>query len=101
MFRAHVSTDLASTACHPGQSYNPAEQDHEEAIDMAVALELKRNAVEAQQRAPLSQGLSEHTLSLLVGDVSATLVRIEYSIVVHKRLSLRVFHMELLMPHGA
>jgi Nop53 (60S ribosomal biogenesis) len=61
---------VGATLCHPGQSYNPAETDHEEVVAAAVALELKRTEINKAANTPLSTGLSEHTLSLLLGDVS-------------------------------
>ena len=65
------TTDLASTACHPGQSYNPEADDHADLILIAAAREMKRNGVTEKQSKPLSQGLSEDTLKLLMGDVSS------------------------------
>jgi Nop53 (60S ribosomal biogenesis) len=72
MFMIHIrnTTGVGATLCHPGQSYNPAETDHEEVVAAAVALELKRTEINKAANAPLSTGLSEHTLSLLLGDVS-------------------------------
>lgn len=58
--------DLAKLGvCHPGQSYNPTEDDHDDVLASAVAVELKRQeAVEDEQR-PLAMGLSKETLALM------------------------------------
>lgn len=54
--------------CHPGQSYNPTEDDHDDVLASAVAVELKRQAAIDEERAPISAGMSEETLALIVGD---------------------------------
>lgn len=61
--------DLAKLGvCHPGQSYNPTEDDHDDVLASAVAVELKRQeAVEDEQR-PVAMGMSKETLALLTGE---------------------------------
>ncbi|CAM9810471.1 unnamed protein product [Pylaiella littoralis] len=54
--------------CHPGQSYNPAEDDHEDVLASAVAVELKRQAAIEEESAPVSAGMSKETLAVIVGD---------------------------------
>lgn len=54
--------------CHPGQSYNPAEEDHEDVLASAVAVELKRQEAIEEESAPISAGMSEETLSVIIGD---------------------------------
>jgi Nop53 (60S ribosomal biogenesis) len=77
-----MTIGVGATLCHPGQSYNPAETDHEEVVAAAVALELKRTEINKAANAPLSTGLSEHTLSLLLGDVSTNSHSILYAVAV-------------------
>ncbi|CAM9450752.1 unnamed protein product [Ectocarpus fasciculatus] len=54
--------------CHPGQSYNPAEEDHEDVLASAVAVELKRQEAIEEESAPISAGMSEETLAVIIGD---------------------------------
>jgi nucleolar protein 53 len=59
-----VSLELAA----PGQSYNPDKKDHKQAIVQALKVETKREHAEKEHKAPVSQGLSEETKALLLGD---------------------------------
>ncbi|CAN0220482.1 unnamed protein product, partial [Ectocarpus sp. 8 AP-2014] len=54
--------------CHPGQSYNPAEEDHDDVLASAVAVELKRQEAIEEESAPISAGMSEETLAVIIGD---------------------------------
>lgn len=54
--------------CHPGQSYNPTEEDHQDVLASAVAVELRREEALADEKKPISQGMSNETLAVLVGD---------------------------------
>ncbi|KAG5179329.1 ribosome biogenesis protein Nop53/GLTSCR2 [Tribonema minus] len=63
-----TSYALGAPMALPGQSYNPEQGDHEEAVAEAVALELKREDAVKAANAPIAQGLSAETLALLVGD---------------------------------
>eukprot|EP00903_Cladosiphon_okamuranus_P012394 g11616.t1 len=54
--------------CHPGQSYNPTEDDHEDVLASAVAVELKRQEAIEEEKAPVSKGMSKETLAFIVGD---------------------------------
>lgn len=54
--------------CHPGQSYNPTEDDHDDVLASAVAVELKRQEAIEEERAPVSAGMSKETLAVIVGD---------------------------------
>ncbi|CAM9250186.1 unnamed protein product [Hapterophycus canaliculatus] len=56
------------SVCHPGQSYNPTEEDHEDVLASAVAVELKRQEAIEEERAPISAGMSKETLALIIGD---------------------------------
>ncbi|CAN0158939.1 unnamed protein product, partial [Scytosiphon promiscuus] len=51
--------------CHPGQSYNPTEEDHEDVLASAVAVELKRQEAIEEEKAPISAGMSKETLALI------------------------------------
>ncbi|CAN0440713.1 unnamed protein product, partial [Laminaria digitata] len=63
------TTNLAKLGvCHPGQSYNPTEDDHDDVVASAIAVELKRQeAVEDEQR-PVAMGMSKETLALMIGE---------------------------------
>eukprot|EP00752_Nemacystus_decipiens_P018642 g16715.t1 len=54
--------------CHPGQSYNPTEDDHDDVLASAVAVELRRQEAIEEEKAPVSKGMSEETLKCIVGD---------------------------------
>lgn len=61
--------NLAKLAvCHPGQSYNPTEDDHDDVLASAVAVELKRQEAIEEEQAPVSKGMSKETLKYIVGD---------------------------------
>lgn len=64
-----TTKDLAKLGiCHPGQSYNPTEDDHEDVLATAVTVELRRQEAVDDERKPVSQGMSKETLDTLVGD---------------------------------
>ncbi|CAM9494971.1 unnamed protein product [Ascophyllum nodosum] len=61
--------DLAKLGvCHPGQSYNPTPEDHQDVLAGAVAVELRRQEAIDQEAKPVSAGMSKETLELLIGD---------------------------------
>lgn len=62
--------------CHPGQSYNPTEDDHEDVLASAVAVELRREEAAEDEKKPISQGMSKETLAVLVGDEVSSCVSV-------------------------
>lgn len=59
---------VAVEICHPGQSYKPDEEHHQDAIGEALAIEIKRKEAIAYKEGPLggTDGLSEKTLSVMI-----------------------------------
>jgi len=69
--KARTSTVLS---VHPGQSYNPFPEAHQDVLGMALAVELERAAALEFLQAPICKGFSEQTQKVLVaeeGDVSS------------------------------
>lgn len=60
--RPAVAVELA----HAGQSYRPDPEAHQDVIGEALAVEIRRNDAIEYKTMPISQGLSEETLALLV-----------------------------------
>lgn len=59
---------LAVEVAHPGQSYRPDGEHHQDAIGAALSIEIRRNeAVEYKER-PMSDGMSAFARGFLVGD---------------------------------
>mmetsp|Transcript_31232 Transcript_31232/g.61832 ORF Transcript_31232/g.61832 Transcript_31232/m.61832 type:complete len:418 (-) Transcript_31232:23-1276(-) len=63
--RPTVAVELA----HPGQSYNPDAEFHQEALGEALAIEVRRTEAEVYRSLPVGGGgMSEETKAVLVGD---------------------------------
>jgi nucleolar protein 53 len=62
-----VNVDLAKS----GQSYNPDGKDHKKAIEEALKVETKREKAEREAKESASQGMSEETKALLLGDTDS------------------------------
>jgi hypothetical protein len=59
---------VAVRPCAPGQSYNPSFADHEDILEKAAALEVRRVQAAEDAVRPLNAGMSEATTALLLGD---------------------------------
>lgn len=69
MTQKPTARDLAKLGvCHPGQSYNPTEDDHDDVLASAVAVELRRQEAVDDEKRPVAVGMSKQTLDLLIGD---------------------------------
>ncbi|CAM9558266.1 unnamed protein product, partial [Discosporangium mesarthrocarpum] len=64
--------DTRPEICQPGQSYNPTEEDHDDVLAQAVAVELRREEAVKDEAEPISKGLSASTLALLKGDENSS-----------------------------
>ena len=63
---ANAPPKLAVEVAHPGQSYHPDREHHQDAIGEALSIEIRRNdAVEYKAR-PISEGMSAYTKEFLV-----------------------------------
>jgi nucleolar protein 53 len=60
--RNMVAVDVAQG----GQSYHPDQEEHQNMIGEALALEVSRNEAIQYEREPLSNGMSEETLAVLI-----------------------------------
>jgi len=58
---------VAVEVAESGQSYRPDQEQHQNIIGEALAMELRRNEVEDYNMQPLSSGMSERTKELLLG----------------------------------
>lgn len=59
---------LAVEIAHPGQSYRPDAEQHQDAIGAALSIEIRRNEAIEYKNKPVSDGLSTYTAGLIVGD---------------------------------
>eukprot|EP00638_Chattonella_subsalsa_P008331 CAMPEP_0117749634 /NCGR_PEP_ID=MMETSP0947-20121206/9846_1 /TAXON_ID=44440 /ORGANISM="Chattonella subsalsa, Strain CCMP2191" /LENGTH=364 /DNA_ID=CAMNT_0005567561 /DNA_START=31 /DNA_END=1125 /DNA_ORIENTATION=- len=66
--KAEAAKKATVLSMHPGQSYNPQTDAHQEMLGMALAVELDREEAKKQAQAPLSTGLSAQTKELLMNE---------------------------------
>jgi len=59
---------LALEVAHPGQSYRPDKEQHQDAIGEALSIEIRRNEAEEYKSKPISSGMSEFTKRFIVGE---------------------------------
>jgi len=66
--RAQVdaSPHLAVEVAHPGQSYRPDKEHHQDAIGEALSIEIRRNEAAEYKAKPISEGMSAYTKEFLV-----------------------------------
>lgn len=57
---------LALEIAHPGQSYRPDREQHQDAIGEALSIEIRRNEAEEYKKTPLSNGLSAFTQGFII-----------------------------------
>lgn len=62
---------VAVEVAQAGQSYRPDPALHKRALDQARAVETRRLEAEEYKNTPISQGMSEETKALLVGDTDS------------------------------
>lgn len=57
---------LALEIAHPGQSYRPDKEQHQDAIGEALSIEIRRNEAEEYKAAPISNGMSAFTQGYII-----------------------------------
>ena len=68
--KANAKPHLAVEIAHPGQSYHPDREQHQDAIGEALSIEIRRNEAEEYKSKPISEGMSEFTKEFIVGSDS-------------------------------
>jgi nucleolar protein 53 len=63
---ANKPTQVRVDVAQPGQSYNPDPEQHQDVIGEALAIELKRNEALEYKNTPLSTGLKEETMRIMI-----------------------------------
>ena len=57
---------LAVEVAHPGQSYKPDKEQHQDAIGEALSIEIRRNEAEEYKSKPISEGMTAFTKEFIV-----------------------------------
>eukprot|EP00985_Skeletonema_marinoi_P008179 scaffold3647_cov163-Skeletonema_marinoi.AAC.3 len=65
--QANAKPQLAVEIAHPGQSYHPDREQHQDAIGEALSIEIRRNEAEEYKSKPISEGMSDFTKEFIVG----------------------------------
>mmetsp|Transcript_15277 Transcript_15277/g.24985 ORF Transcript_15277/g.24985 Transcript_15277/m.24985 type:complete len:462 (+) Transcript_15277:129-1514(+) len=68
--QANAKPQLAVEIAHPGQSYHPDREQHQDAIGEALSIEIRRNEAEEYKSKPISDGMSSFTKEFIVGSDS-------------------------------
>lgn len=66
-----VDGTVAVEVANAGQSYRPDPTLHKQALEQAKKVEARRTQAEQYENTPISQGMSEETKALLVGDTDS------------------------------
>lgn len=66
--QANAKPHLAVEIAHPGQSYHPDREQHQDAIGEALSIEIRRNEAEEYKSRPISEGMSAFTKEFILGD---------------------------------
>lgn len=61
---------IAVEVAHPGQSYHPDREHHQDAIGEALSIEIRRNEAFEYKAKPISEGMSAFTKEFMVGSDS-------------------------------
>ncbi|KAL3765800.1 hypothetical protein ACHAWO_011747 [Cyclotella atomus] len=64
--QAVAKPTLALEIAHPGQSYRPDKEQHQDAIGEALSIEIRRNEAEEYKAAPISNGMSAFTQGFII-----------------------------------
>jgi len=67
-YEAKAKQTIRVEPAQPGQSYRPDEEQHQDVIGEALAIELRRKEAVDYRNAPLGGGMQAETLALIVGD---------------------------------
>ena len=65
--QAKAKPQLAVEIAHPGQSYHPDREQHQDAIGEALSIEIRRNEAEEYKSKPISEGISAFTKEFIMG----------------------------------
>jgi len=68
--RANAPPQLAVEVAHPGQSYHPDKEHHQDAIGEALSIEIRRNEAVEYKKKPISEGMSAFTKGFIVNSDS-------------------------------
>ncbi|KAL9185423.1 hypothetical protein ACHAXT_003200 [Thalassiosira profunda] len=63
---AEAPPKLAVEVAHPGQSYRPDKEQHQDAVGEALAIEIRRNEAEQYRSKPISEGMAAFTKEFIV-----------------------------------
>ena len=63
---ANAPPKLAVEVAHPGQSYHPDKEHHQDAIGEALSIEIRRNEAVEYKARPISEGVSAYTKEFIV-----------------------------------
>ncbi|KAL7532848.1 hypothetical protein ACHAXR_006092 [Thalassiosira sp. AJA248-18] len=64
--QASAPPQLAVEVAHPGQSYHPDKEHHQDAIGEALSIEIRRNEAVEYKAKPISEGMSAYTKEFIV-----------------------------------
>lgn len=59
---------LAVEVAHPGQSYHPDKEHHQDAIGEALSIEIRRNEALDYKQKPISDGMSQFTKEFIINN---------------------------------
>lgn len=68
--QANARPQLAVEVAHPGQSYHPDKEHHQDAIGEALSIEIRRNEAVDYKKRPISEGMSAFTKGFIVNSDS-------------------------------
>mmetsp|Transcript_15053 Transcript_15053/g.32860 ORF Transcript_15053/g.32860 Transcript_15053/m.32860 type:complete len:436 (+) Transcript_15053:114-1421(+) len=63
---AEAPPSLAVEVAHPGQSYRPDGEHHQDAVGEALSIEIRRNEAEEHKKRPIGEGMSARTREIIV-----------------------------------
>ena len=67
----NIPPRLAVEVAHPGQSYRPDVEQHQDAIGVALSIEIRRNEALEYRETPVSDGISDHVKMYMIdGDAT-------------------------------
>eukprot|EP00571_Detonula_confervacea_P012098 CAMPEP_0172312502 /NCGR_PEP_ID=MMETSP1058-20130122/17715_1 /TAXON_ID=83371 /ORGANISM="Detonula confervacea, Strain CCMP 353" /LENGTH=439 /DNA_ID=CAMNT_0013025981 /DNA_START=29 /DNA_END=1348 /DNA_ORIENTATION=+ len=64
--QANAPPQLAVEVAHPGQSYHPDKEHHQDAIGEALSIEIRRNEAVEYKAKPISDGMSAYTKGFIL-----------------------------------
>ena len=64
--KANAPPKLAVEVAHPGQSYHPDKEHHQDAIGEALSIEIRRNEAVEYKSKPISEGMTSFTKEFII-----------------------------------